>query len=410
VKARGAKDGRVTIVVLGGAGAMGRITVRDLVETAPEGVDVVVADYNLALARKVVKESGKRARAVQVDVRNIAGTTRVLSAAFAVINCCRHDYNLGIMEAALRARVHYCDLGGLFHVARRQLKLDRRFRKADRLAILGIGAAPGISNVLARAAADGLTRVDEIHIMVGGVDRTPGREPSVLGTSYSLQTVLDEANMPAAVFSDGRFQFVEPMSGAEPVEFPPPVGVRRPGRTIHSEVATLPLTYANKGIREVSFRIAFSDELDSKLRFVHKLGMAGTDPVAVGRVKVVPRELLFTLMSRLPVPRPSNAPPDEYEVLRVVVRGKEGEEEVEEVLDCHTPGIKEWGLGVDVNTGCPPSIAVQLLLAGEITARGALPAETAVPVAPFLRELEVRGMTVQRSRKSIARHGSVEGP
>jgi lysine 6-dehydrogenase len=392
----------IRIVVLGGAGAMGRITVRDLVETAPEEVDVVVADYDLTAARKVVKSFPGRARAARVDVTNVAATARVLDGAFAVINCCRHDFNLSAMEAALRAGAHYCDLGGLFHVARKQLKLDRRFRNAGLLALLGIGAAPGIVNVLARAAADELSAVDEIHIMVGSVDRTPGREPSVLGTSYSIQTVLDEAHMPAAVFTGGRFQFVPAMSGAEPVHFPEPVGVRRPGRTIHSEVATLPLSYRKKGVKEVSFRIAFSDELDEKLRFLNALGLTSTDPIGVGRTKVVPREVLLALLSRLPAPRPSAMPPDEYEVLRVVVRGRVGQQGVEEVLDCHTPGKKEWGLGVDVNTGCPPSIAMQLLLAGEIPARGALPPELAVPVAPFVRELERRSMSVRRTRTETA--------
>src|SRR5204863_7505035 len=116
--------------------------------------------------------------------------------------------------------------------------LHARFEAAGLLAILGIGAAPGVVNVLSRSVADDMDVVREIHVKVGNVDRTPGRPSSPLGTSYSLQTILEESTQPAAVFTKGKFTFVEAMSGQEEVRFPAPVGVRRPAYTIHSEVAT----------------------------------------------------------------------------------------------------------------------------------------------------------------------------
>jgi saccharopine dehydrogenase-like NADP-dependent oxidoreductase len=389
-----------TVAVVGGAGAMGRITVRDLAETAGPDVRILIADRNVRAARQLAHAVGARARAVGVDVTRVAATARSLAGAFAVINCCQHQLNLPVMKSALLARAHYCDLGGLFHVTRQQLAWHARFRRAGLLALLGIGAAPGIVNVLARAAADEMERVREIHILVGGVDRTPERETSVLGASYSMQTILDEASLPAALFTGGKLTFVEPMSGAEPVDFPTPVGRRYPARTLHSEVATLPLSYRAKGIREVSFRIAFPDALAERLRFLHALGMTSPTPIAVGPRKVAPRDLLAALHARLPPPA-AGGPPDEYEVLRVIVRGTRAGAEVEEVLDCHTPGIRAWGVGVDVDTGCPPSIAIQLLLAGVITARGVRPPEQAIPVAPFLAELARRGMRVRRRRRRI---------
>jgi saccharopine dehydrogenase-like NADP-dependent oxidoreductase len=387
----------VTLAVVGGAGAMGRIAVRDLVETADPGVGILIADYNQRAARDLARGYRGRARSVQVDVTKVAATARALKRAgtFAVINCCQHELNLPVMEAALRAGAHYCDLGGLFHVTRQQLKLHARFKRAGLLALLGIGAAPGVVNVLARAAADEMERVDEIHVLVGNVDRTRGRDPGVLGASYSIQTILDEASLPAAIFTDGKFAFVDAMSDPQAVQFPLPVGLRHPARTLHSEVATLPLSYRDKGIREVSFRIAFSDTFAERLRFLHALGMTSTTPIPVGKAKVAPRDLLTALYHRLPKAAAGGLP-DEYEVLRVVVRGARAGAEVEEVLDCHTAGIPGWGIGIDVDTGCPPSIAMQLLLAGAITKRGVLPPEQAIPVEPFFAALEKRGMRIDR--------------
>jgi len=390
-------EGPLRVVVLGGAGAMGRITVKDLFETAPKDTEILIADFNLTAARRLAKSyRSARVQAAMADATDVRATARLLKGAFAVINSVQYQHNVAVMRAALAAGAHYLDLGGLFHVTRQQLKLNAEFRRAGLLAILGIGAAPGIVNVLARSVADELSAVYEIHVQVGGVDRTPGRVATPLGTSYSIQTVLEESTLPAAIFTNGKFRFVEPMSGMLEVHFPDPVGLRRPALTLHSEVATLPLSYRKKGIREASFRIAFDEELDAKLRFLRALGISAADPVKVGRTQVIPRELLLSLLKQLPTPPPPSGPPDEYEVLRVVVRGARDNQSVEEIVDCHVPGIPAWGMGIDVDTGCPPSIAVQMMARGEITARGALAPECVVPPEPFFRELAARGMTVRR--------------
>jgi saccharopine dehydrogenase (NAD+, L-lysine-forming) len=379
------------VVVAGGAGAMGRITVRDLFETAPE-LSVVVADYDERAARQLARQfKSRRVRAAALDVTDVRGAAAVFRGAFAVVNAVQYQHNVKVMRAALAARAHYCDLGGLFHVTREQRKLDAAFRRADRLALLGIGAAPGVSNLLARMAADEMDEVREIHIQLGSVDLSPATPLGPLGTSYSIETILDEASRPAAILQDGKIRFVEPMSGAIDVQFPAPVGLRRPALTLHSEVANLAESYRKKGLRECTFRIDFGAELSDKLRFLHALGLTSTEKVGT----IVPRDALRSLLRRLPRPAPRTTPPNEYEIIRAVVRGSAGEE----VVDCHVRGIPEWGFGMDVDTGCPPSAAVQMLLRGDITARGALPPERAVPPAPFFAELLKRGMTVQRQKR-----------
>src|SRR4051812_30220150 len=145
----------VRIVVLGGAGAMGRITVRDLVETAPENVEIVVADSNEAAAKDLAKRVHRRGvESVVANASDVRGTAKMLGGAFAVINCTQYEWNVKVMQAALSAGAHYVDLGGLFHKTNEQLELHEAFQKAELTAILGMGAAPGITNVLARSAAD----------------------------------------------------------------------------------------------------------------------------------------------------------------------------------------------------------------------------------------------------------------
>jgi len=384
------------IVVIGGAGAMGRITVRDLAETAPPGIDLVVADRDAGAARRLARGLRRRVTSVEADATVPASAARACRGATAVINACHHDLNLRVMDAALAAGAHYCDLGGLFHVTRRQLGRDKEFLRAGLLALCGIGSAPGIVNVMAHWGGRGLDPVEEIHIAVGTHDGRASSGRELLDTSYSIQTVLDEASQPAALFTGGKMTYVEPLSGAEPVRFPRPVGLQHPAITLHSELATLPGFF--NGAREVSFRIAFPGGLADRLRFVRRLGLLSRVPVRVGGQRVVPRDVLLAMLAA--GSRATAAGPrDEYEVLRVIVRGRQGRTRIERVLDCHVPGMPAWDVGVDIDTGAPPSIATQMLLAGTITARGVLPPERAIPPAPFFRELRRRGMRiVQRSR------------
>src|SRR5688572_3697761 len=126
--------------VVFGAGAMGRITARDLVEFA-RGAQIVVADYDEQAAKEVARSlarRGGRTSHARVDATDVAASARLLEGAFAVLNCLQYQLNLDVMRAALRARCHYVDLGGLFHVTRKQLRLHREFRRAGRLAVLGM--------------------------------------------------------------------------------------------------------------------------------------------------------------------------------------------------------------------------------------------------------------------------------
>jgi lysine 6-dehydrogenase len=385
------------IVVVGGAGAMGRITVRDLAETASRHIEIVVADRDRVAARRLAADLPRRVAVLEADAASSSSLTRALRGATVVVNACHHDFNLRVMDAALRAGSHYCDLGGLFHVTRRQLRRDARFRRAGLLAVCGMGSAPGIVNVMARAAADRLDRVREIHVAVGTRDATPRRGRSLLETSYSIRTVLDEASQPAALFTRGALWFVEPLSRAEPVRFPAPIGLQHPACTLHSELATLPHSFRSRGVRDVSFRIAFPGDLADRLRFVHALGLTSTVPVTVRGRKIVPRDVLLALLAAAPQSAPSG-PRDEYEVLRVTVRGRQGRRAVDVILDCHVPGMPSWGIGVDIDTGAPPSIVAQMLAAGSIEARGVLPPERAIPPQPFFRELRRRGMRIVQRR------------
>jgi saccharopine dehydrogenase-like NADP-dependent oxidoreductase len=260
-------------------------------------------------------------------------------------------------------------------------------------------ASNRLANLLARHGAERLDEVREIHIRVGGMDATRYRDLPALPVAYSLKTILEEFSMEPAVFTRGKFTFVKPMSGDLPHRFPPPVGLRRPMYTIHSEVATLPLSYAQKGVREVSFKIAFDQDFLGKVRFLRDLGMASHEPIDLTGTKVRPIDVVDKVaMSQPPAKQVGKL--KQYEVVRAVVKGTAQGRKVTWVVDCHTRGMPEWGVGLDIDTGSPPAVAAQMLAAGEITATGAVPPEVAVPSAPFFARLARRKMKVVATRKA----------
>jgi saccharopine dehydrogenase (NAD+, L-lysine-forming) len=349
-------------------------------------------------AKTVAETHGGRVGVVRVDVKDHERTAAALSGAFVVINAAQYQLNLDVMETCLQAQAHYVDLGGLFHVTRQQLDYNARFQAINRTALLGMGAAPGITNVLARVGADQLDQVTEIHARVGSMDKTKYVPKPALAVSYSLKTILEEFSFEPAVFTKGQFKFVEPMSGDEPHRFPSPIGLRRPMHTIHSELATLPLSFKDKGVREVSFKIAFDPEFVDRVRFLRDLGLASHDPIDVPGGRVAPVDVVNKIAMSQPVAK-RVGPLRQYEVVRTIVKGVKKGKKLTIIADCHTAGMPRWGIGLDIDTGSPPAVAAQMLAAGQITARGAVPAEIAVPPELFFKRLKARGMFLKVRKK-----------
>jgi lysine 6-dehydrogenase len=413
------------VVVVGGAGAMGRWTVRDLTES--EGVDeVVVADLDGSRAREAAgwaaarsgSNGSARVGAVALDAADGQALRRAFDTADVVCNCAVHATNLAVMEACADAGSHYVDLGGLFHTTRRQLALHDRFVAAGVTAVVGMGGSPGTTNVLAALAGRDLEVVEEVQIRLGVADFAPSAAP--VPVPYAIQTILDEFAVPAMAFRDGRLVEVPAMSEQEELDFPAPVGRVRVGHTLHSELATLPLHFADRGVREVSFKVGFPAEFMDKLTLLTALGLADTGPVELPGGRVVPRELLVRCITQTATTPGPEAAPDDAEAIWVRVRGRRAGPSGDPALaprdaadsPGHPPGVPRtppverlaecvvrphprWQAGAgQLDTGVPPSIVAQFLATGVIDRPGVLAPEDAVPPEPYLAELAARTMEV----------------
>src|SRR5260370_30203631 len=178
------------IVVLGGAGAMGRITVRALSEY--EEVDqITIADYNEERAHEVASSlKSNKIQVRQIDVNDEARLHTLLRETDVVLSAVEYVFNLPVLKACIQEKVHYADLGGLFHMTRTLMDMNAAVEAAGITAIMGMGGTPGITNVLARAAVDKLDRVDSIKGQLGCIDDTPST--AALAAPYSVGTIPEE--------------------------------------------------------------------------------------------------------------------------------------------------------------------------------------------------------------------------
>jgi lysine 6-dehydrogenase len=371
----------VSRIAVLGAGAMGSAAAVLLARRAE--ADLLVIDVDAARAARVAERAGAEVRTLDPDER----VATVLQDVSAVAACLPYRLNLEVMEAALAGGCHYADLGGLFHVTLKQWELHDRFRDAGLSAVMGIGSAPGITNVLARLGADELDAVRSIDMVNGAVDLSEGG--GAFGVPYSAETILDEFTLPAMVFEDGELREVSAGSGIVDWAFPEPIGTQPAMYTLHSEPATLPRTVP--GVRDVRWRLALPRAVHEGFAFLVEAGLASRDPVMTSRGPVVPREVLAAVLNRFSAP---GGEPADREVIDVRVAGiKDGTEAVFRAVARFSPSPEGLSAGA-FGTAIPIATTVRWQAEGRVPP-GVYPPETAFEARAFVRDLEGEGVRVE---------------
>ena len=390
------------IAILGGAGAMARTVVRDLSEN-PEVEEILLADYRGNIAEEVAHSfKDSRIKGCFVDAKDINQTASILKGYDALINSAQHYINLDAMRACLEARCHYTDLGGLFHITLQQLELFESFKQAGLTAVICMGSAPGITNVLARYAYDELDTVEKVVLCDGIADMTDMKGNDVFIPPYSIRTIMSEFADDAVMYADGSFNTISPLEGVLEINFPEPIGKRKCIQTLHSEPATISTSFKDKGVKEVIWCLSLPPALEEKAKFLASLGFNQNELIRVGSVEVAPIDALAAVIEKQVEEKCCDIEIEinDIECLRVQVTGKKGEHVIEYVIDCIVRPNKKWGCSSgDVCTGVPPSIVAQMLAKGTLQKPGVWAPEQALEPMGFFKELSSRGMRVYASRK-----------
>ena len=232
--------------MIGAAGTIGRNVARFLEE------------WGVPFVRRDARLTGEE----QVDAADARAVSEALEGCTVCVNCADYRLNAAVMQGALDAGAHYVDLGGLYHVTRLQLELDVPFRERGLGALLGMGSAPGKTNLLASAAVSRLGE-DPRALEIWAATRDPAAEDHPFPAPYSVRTLLDELSMSPVIVEDGHVTEVEPLSGRATRILAEPVGPATGIYTLHSELATLPSAFPS--LEQASFRLCLSPGLLEKL-------------------------------------------------------------------------------------------------------------------------------------------------
>jgi Saccharopine dehydrogenase NADP binding domain len=248
------------VLILGGAGLMGAGTVRDLLSPLSSGIDRVIAvDVSAPRLAALAHEIADRRLEIRAaDISDPASLRTVLSECDLCINGVPTfaGKQMALFEACLDAGRTYVDYGGMGVYTVRQKAEHARWAKAGVTAVIGLGADPGTSNVICRAVADRLERIERIRLYWAAAKIGP--ESPVLVPPYNLATVLAEYANPSQQFLDGRLREVPPRSGVETIELSEPFGRTTFMHSQHSEPLTVPFAQgiSEKGIREFTWKLS----------------------------------------------------------------------------------------------------------------------------------------------------------
>jgi saccharopine dehydrogenase (NAD+, L-lysine-forming) len=388
---------RVLLVGAGGVGAAaaGIAARRDFFD------GFVVADYDADRAGKVVARLGdNRFAADRVDASSAEAITELCRAhrITHVLNAVDPRFVMPVFTGAFAAGADYLDMAMSLSrpdperpYERTGVKLgDEQFAAADtwrnagRLALVGIGVEPGLSDVFARYAADHLfSRIDEVGVRDGSNLVVRGHE---FAPSFSIWTTIEECLNPPVIWEAGRGWYTTaPFSEPELFDFPGGIGPVECVNVEHEEVLLIPRWI---DARRVTFKYGLGEEFIDVLKTLHKLGLDRTDPVQVRGVPVSPRDLVAAV---LPDPATLGSRMTGATCAGTLVTGLDNDGAPTSVYLYHVVdnewSMKEYGSQAVVwQTAVNPVVALELLATGGWSGAGVLGPE-AFDAVPFLDRL-----------------------
>src|SRR6187402_1843915 len=306
---------RILLVGAGGVGnSIAKIAAeRSFFET------MVVSDYDLSRAEATIAwivakhgDQGDRFVAAKIDAsdpENVAAVAKEFKATH-VMNAVEPKFVPTIFAGALAAGADYLDMAMSLsepHPANPHeetgVKLgDDQFAQAPdwetagRLALVGMGVEPGLSDVFARYAADHLfSEIDELGTRDGAnlvVRDEAGNE--IFAPSFSIWTTIEECLNPPVIWEKDRGWYTTPpFSEPEVFVFPEGIGPVECVNVEHEEVLLMPRWVDAK---RVTFKYGLGDEFIGILKTLNLLGLDKTAPLRVrsadGPVEVAPRDVV----------------------------------------------------------------------------------------------------------------------
>jgi len=311
----------------------------------------------------------------------------LLSGVDAVVSAVPYRYNLGLTHLAMDAGFHLCDLGGNTEVTQAQLALDEEARRAKVSIVPDCGMGPGLNISLGVYAMSLLDEPQDLYIYDGGLPLHPV-PPWNYVLTFNIGGLTNEYAGYAYFLRDGRVTEVPGLSEVEEVEVP---GVGRLEAAVTTGgLSTMAWTFEGR-LRTLENKTLRYPGHWAQMQAYAQLGLLDLEPVRVGDVQVVPREVFHALLE----PKITDPEARDICIIYVRCRGLKKGEPAEAIMSLVDRYDEATGFrAMERLTGWHASI-MAILAARGVVPRGAVPVERAAPGDVIVAEARLRGLEVQ---------------
>ncbi len=200
------------ILALGGSGGMGRFAVHSLIKH-PLVESILVADLNESAAKKFASTLSKKTSGIGIDVTDKEALERAMNGVDVVINTTGPFFKLAvpILEAAIETKTHYLDICDDWEPTEKMFLLNDKAKASGITAIVGLGASPGITNMLGLIAMKELDQVSKVYTGWDMSSAQPEEESSQTGVNAAMIHGIEQIIGKVKVFSSGAYKMVRPL-------------------------------------------------------------------------------------------------------------------------------------------------------------------------------------------------------
>ena len=381
-------------IVIIGAGGVGNVVAHKCAQVPEVFSEIVLASRTKAKCDAIAAAIKRPIRTAAIDADNVPELTAFLKkeAPAMVINVALPYQDLHIMDACLAAGVDYLDTANYEPVDlakfeyKWQWAYQDRYKDAGRMALLGSGFDPGVTNVFCAYAQKHL--FDEIHT-IDILDANAGDHGYPFATNFNPEINLREVSAKGRFWTHGEWVQTEPLSWSRTFDFPE-IGPKKAYLLYHEELESLAKNI--RGLKRIRFWMTFSDNYLMHMRALENVGMLGIHPVEHQGQKIIPIEFLKTLL-----PDPASLGPRTKGKTNIgcliegVKDGKARRIYIYNVCD-HEASYREVGSqAISYTTGVPAMVGAKMMLTGKWRGHGVFNMEQLDP-DPFLEALAQHGL------------------
>lgn len=395
-------DKKMRICVLGGAGHIGSGMVRELIKRAP-AAEVVVADKNLEEAKNLAAELGGKTSADPVDANDPKSLVSVMKDVDVAISAIGpyYVYGVKVLRAAIEAKTNFVDVDDDYDATKACLGFHEEARKAGITAIIGLGATPGLTNLLAKYGSAKLDKVDEIHTSWAWTAMDPFMGSAIIAHYFHASS----GDVPT--YRDGRWVEVSALSEPEVVHFPPPLGEIEVYNVGHPEPVTIPRYI--KGVKVVTNKgTVWPSLMAEATKIFADLGLISLKEFTVKGVTMPVRDVAIQFVLSIP----ELTPAETISALATEAEERYGEYALEGVgLKVKVKGESQgrrvcYSYGVASRsavscTALPAALGALMIATGKVKKRGVFAPEGAIDSRAFLKEIARDIEVLETKEKSI---------